>query len=448
MSSAAGGSVANNTPAPVRLPSLLDTDLYKLTMQQAVLRHFYDAKVTYKFTNRNKKMRFTPGCVAAIKDGIDHLSSLRLTREEREWLQATCPYLRTDYLDYLEAFRYVPNEQVAVHFEQDEDGLGSLSLEVFGYWRDVIMYEVPVMAIISEAYFVHVDTDWSGDDQESRATSKGEQLFKGGVMLSEFGTRRRRSYATQDSVIKGLIAAAESAPQDTSYGRLLGTSNVHLARIHNLLPVGTIAHEWTMGIAGLSGYTGVNRHALHLWDQVYQPPAYTPKGPADDLTIALTDTFSTRVFWDDLLADEQGVEMLRRWRGLRQDSGDSRAFVQRAVETYRKIGVDPGTKLVVFSDGLDVPRCLELLAYSREAGIRAGFGVGTNLTNDFVKQSDPTAKSPPLNMVIKLDSINGHHTVKISDELTKNTGDPDEVAYVQANSMVKRRFGLAEVEDA
>lgn len=262
-----------------------------------------------------------------------------------------CPYLRTDYLDYLQAFRYRPDEQVAISFEPGENGFGDLHIEVHGAWRDVIMYEVPLMAIISECYFSHVDTDWCIDDQQARAQRKGEQLLSGGVMLSEFGTRRRRSFATQQLVVQGLIAAGTAVGTDPPHGRLLGTSNVHLARVHGLLPVGTIAHEWTMGIAGLSGYSGVNRRALQLWDAVYQPPAFVPKRPADDLTIALTDTFSTRVFWDDLLADDSGVEILRRWRGLRQDSGDSRAFVQRAVATYRKIGVDPGDKLVVFSDG-------------------------------------------------------------------------------------------------
>ena len=301
------------------------------------------------------------------------------------------------------------------------------------------MYEVPLMAIISECYFVHVDTDWHMDDQLVRAQRKGEELLRGGVMLSEFGTRRRRSFEGQKLVMQGLIAASAAVGTDPPHGRLLGTSNVHFARVFNILPVGTIAHEWTMGIAGLSGYSGVNRRALQLWDAVYQPPAFVPQRPADDLTIALTDTFSTRVFWDDLLADDSGVEILRRWRGLRQDSGDSRAFVQRAVDTYRKIGVDPSDKLVVFSDGaspltgLDVQRCLELLEYSRSAGIRAGFGVGTHLTNDFCKRSDPSKPSRALNMVIKLDSINGHPTVKISDELTKNTGDPDEVACVYTN---------------
>lgn len=381
-------------------------------------------------------MRFSSECVSVIKNSIERaslltdLASLQLTPEERKWLEVTCPYLCADYLDYLENFRFNPSEQVSVSFTPDADGRGNLALEIHGKWRDVIMYEVPIMAIISEAYFTNCDTDWSIAGQFECAKRKGMQMFSGGIMLSEFGTRRRRSFETQDVVIRGLLAAEAELPQSEGNGRLLGTSNVHLARMYNLVPVGTVAHEWTMGIAGLCGYTGVNKRALELWDSVYQPPAYVPKGPADNLTIALTDTFSTRVFWDDLLSDDKGVEILHRWRGLRQDSGDSREFVQRAIDTYRKINVDPSTKVVVFSDGLNPEKCLKLLEYSREEGIRAGFGVGTNLTNDFNKRSDPTQRSPPLNMVIKLYSINGHPTVKISDELTKNTGDTEEVAYV------------------
>ncbi|WFD41017.1 nicotinate phosphoribosyltransferase [Malassezia japonica] len=429
----------------VQLPSLLDTDLYKLTMQQAVLQHFPDAQVTYRFTNRSKEMQFTAATVDAVRAGIEHLGTLRISAEEEAWLREACPYFQEKYLAFLRDFQLRPADEVDVRFVPTDGEYGQLEVLIQGAWASVILYEVPVMAIISETYFQTVDRDWTAAGQRERAADKARKLLQHGVMLSEFGTRRRRSLATHVEVMHGLLDAQKEVGDAPGAGRILGTSNIYLAKQFGVAPVGTVAHEWTMAIAAIHGYEHSNLRALQLWDAVYQPPAFTPARPVDDLTIALTDTFSTRVFWDDLLSSESGKEILRRWRGVRQDSGDSRVFVRHALDVYRSIGVDPAKKLVIFSDGLNVERCLELQAFAKEMGILAGFGVGTHLTNDFGCASDTSRKSRALNMVLKLDSINGHPTVKISDELTKNTGDADEIA------LVKRRFGLSgadSVEDA
>ena len=431
---AAASSTLKDAPDAPPIRSILDTDLYKLTMQQAVLRHYPHTRVAYKFTNRSaSSMKFTRTAVARIQSHIDQLVHLSLTPAERAWLEQTCPYLRSDYLDYLETFRFQPSTQVVVEFVPTDSGTGEwgdLSLKVSGIWSDVIFYEVPLMAIVSEVYFSTVDTEWSLEGQFEQARCKAEQLGSNGIRYSEFGTRRRRSYQTHRIVI-GLIAGDAAS---TSTGKLLGTSNVHFAQLFNLVPIGTVAHEWTMAIAALEGYTHSNLKALQLWDSVYSPPDFVPNSPTHDLTIALTDTFSTNVFWNDLLTHPAGIEIARRWRGLRQDSGDSKAFAQRALQAYTSIGVDPSTKVVIYSDGLDVPRCLELASYSKQIGIGAGFGIGTSFTNHFHRVSGDTSK--PLNIVIKLDSVEDRPVVKISDDLTKNTGDPSEVLAV------KRRFGI------
>jgi len=303
------------------------------------------------------------------------LGTLRFTHEEIDWLRQTCPFFREPFLSFLQQFQLRPAEQVRLTYKPVAEKRGTLDIEIAGLWRDVILYEVPIMALISEAYFAVCEVDWTLDGQRERAYAKGQELFQRGVKLSEFGTRRRRSFATHDAIIAGLLQAhREAVASGDATGRLLGTSNMLLARKYGLMPNGTIAHEWTMGIAALLGYEQSNRKALELWEQVYTPPAFTPTSPANNLTIALTDTFSTRVFWDDLLSDEHGQEMLRHWRGLRQDSGDSTAFVEHAVAMYRKVGVDPSTKLIVFSDGLTVPRCLALQALAQQHGIQAGFG--------------------------------------------------------------------------
>lgn len=460
---------------PVR--SILDTDLYKLTMQQAVLAHFPEAQVHYRFTNRSKNMRFTQKSVEKIRNLIDKLSELSLSQEEEEWLKKTCPYLKPDYLNHLRSYRFKPQEQVKVEFVEDSnhsngtlssEPFGQIHIDVQGSWADAILYEVPVMSIVSEVYFTDIDTKWTLRGQRAQARSKGHTLVSSGIRYSEFGTRRRRSFETHKLVIEGLLQGEKDAfdAVPTCSGKLVGTSNVHFARLFGLAPIGTMAHEWTMGIAALGGYDHANLRALQLWDAVYSPPNFVPNSPGHDLTIALTDTFSTRVFWQDLLSSDEGRQIAKRWRGIRQDSGDSKAFARKAKEEYDLLGIDSTTKAIIYSDGLDISRCLDLASYSKQIGIGASFGVGTHLTNDFRRDEDPgdphdanpdddqwirdhenSVKSKPLNIVIKLHSINGRNAVKISDDLTKNTGDAEEVR------LCKRRFGIEvgledNVEDA
>lgn len=210
------------------------------------------------------------------------------------------------------------------------------------------------------------------------ARQKAGRLVGAGIRFSEFGSRRRRSYDSHKYCIQGLLAGEkdvlESADPPQTPGKLLGTSNVHFAQIFDLVPIGTLAHEWTMAIAALQGYDHANLRGLYYWDQVYASAGFTPSSPMYDFTIALTDTFSTNVFFDDLLSNDTGKEIARRWRGLRQDSGDSKLFARKAKQVYKELGVDPKTKVVIYSDGLNVERCIDLAKYSEEIGIGAGFG--------------------------------------------------------------------------
>lgn len=308
------------------------------------------------------------------------------------------------------------------------------------------------MAIISEVYFTCIDTRWNMRGQRALAKGKGRKLVEAGIKYSEFGTRRRRSYAIHRMVLEGLLqgekealeSASTGSSSSSSLGKLTGTSNVHFAHVFGLNPVGTVAHEWTMGIAAQEGYKGANLKSLEMWDDIYSPPNFIATTPAHDLTIALTDTFSTRVFWDELLVSNSGRDIAKRWRGLRQDSGDSKLFAKRAKKIYEQLEVDPNSKVIIYSDALDVKKCIDLAEFSKQLGIGAAFGVGTHLTNDFAQtkeeggiegnvdddssaDSSHGTPSKALNMVIKLHSINGRSAVKISDELTKNTGDKDEI---------------------
>ncbi|EMD33281.1 hypothetical protein CERSUDRAFT_117911 [Gelatoporia subvermispora B] len=397
--------------------SLLDSDLYKFTMQQAVMRHFPDVQASYRFTHRDQGRYFSRECYERFSEAVSRFDRLTLTAEERDWLAKAYPQFKPDYLDYLARYRFKP-EQVRIQFiPVSEDGqYGNLDIEAVGPWVETILWEVPLMACLSETYFRTVDTDWDYEGQEEQAYEKARTLLDAGCVFSEFGTRRRRSYRTQDAVVGVLVKANK---ETTNGGKLLGTSNVHLARKYDVAPIGTIAHEWYMAVGAIKGYEQVHYLALKLWEDVY------PVG----LLLALTDTFSTHAFFKEFL---QHPEQAKRWNGLRQDSGDPFVYAPYAREVYRQLDIDHTEKMIIYSDAVTVDKALKLNEQCHEYGFRCSFGIGTSLTNDFKSvSSGRKEKSKALNMVIKLASVSGKSTVKISDELSKNTGDRETVKLVK-----------------
>ncbi|CED82607.1 nicotinate phosphoribosyltransferase [Phaffia rhodozyma] len=391
-------------------------------MQQAVVQCFPNETVEYKFYNRRPDTKFSRLSFDWFSTKVQELSKVKLSKDERTWLETKCPYFQATYLDFLQNLRLSPEDQVTAHFvpvSADEVDVGDVEITVKGLWKEVILYEVPLMALLSEAFFLHTDTDWTIDSAKDNAKSKAASLLAHGIAFSEFGTRRRRSYEVHDLVLRGLLEGQSDAKSNgySGAGRLAGTSNVHFAHKYDLNPVGTIAHEWTMGIAALKGYTDANPIALDLWESVYPP------SPTSPLHTALTDTFSTPIFFSTFTADRA-----RAWRGLRQDSGDPIEYANLAKETYDRLGVDMKDKFIVFSDGLDVKTCVDIQKACKEIQIGATFGIGTFLTNDFHRASDSKADSKALNIVIKLSIIDGTDCVKISDDLNKNTGKAEVVA--------------------
>ncbi|KAE9407615.1 nicotinate phosphoribosyltransferase [Gymnopus androsaceus JB14] len=389
-------------------------------MQNAVLIHFPDVYATYRFTNRNRDTTlFSRECFERFQIAVSEFSQVKLTSNERVWLSETCPYFSSQYLNYLESYRFKP-EQVHIEFIPVDGTNGHIEITAEGLWIETILWEVPLMACLSETYFTTVDTDWSYDGQEDLAYQKGKTLLEAGCTFSEFGTRRRRSFHAQDLVVKALAKASQDIPNS---GKLSGTSNVLLAQKYGLLPIGTVAHEWFMGIGALKGYETVNDLALEMWESVY----------TNAILLALTDTFSTSAFFRSF---SKNPARAKKWHGLRQDSGDPFLFAPRAKEVYEGLGVDHREKIIIYSDSLDVNKALQLKKQADEIGFKSSFGIGTFLSNDFVKASDHNAKSKALNIVIKLASVNGKSCVKISDDLTKNTGNKTIVGEV------KQLFGL------
>ncbi|KAF7525334.1 hypothetical protein G7054_g11125 [Neopestalotiopsis clavispora] len=416
--------------------SLLDTDLYKLTMQCAILKFYPGVNVSYTFINRALEQKFSRKAFHWFREQVFKLGNLAFTPEELEYLGSHCKFLSREYLDFLRDFRLFPSRHVQLRFvpidaDAGDECLGDMRIDIRGKWVDTILYEVPLLALLSEAYFKFIDTDWSHDGQEEKALEKGVELLEAGCATSEFGTRRRRDYHTQALVLSGLLAA-QAQCQDAA-GQIVGTSNVQLAMRFGLTPVGTIAHEWFMGTAAITGdYLGANTEALQRWVSCYGEGV---------LGIALTDTFGTAAFLEAFgepldqhsgsLEGQSGPArrtFAQVFDGVRQDSGDPREWVWRMRQFYDSQGIYE-KKTVVFSDSLDVEKCIEYRSVAMEAGFRPVFGIGTFLTNDFIGLKTGN-RSVPLNIVIKLSSASGSPAVKISDTVGKTTGDRAKIAEV------------------
>lgn len=375
----------------VRLKSILDNDFYKITMQNAVVKLFPNERVKYKFINRGKH-HFPDGFATKLREAVDAMAALQLTKAEKEYLRITCPYLDLPYLDFLGGYHYDPSEVQIVQTEND------LEVTVEGEWYRTILWEVPLLALISELHYVLNGFEREADQTIADKTlQKAEELNALGVTFAEFGTRRRHSYQVHDLVVDSLIQNKNS--------NFIGSSNVHFAMKYRVKPIGTHAHEWFMFHAAEYGFKMANALSLEHWVDVYR----------GDLGVALSDTYTTDVFFQQF--DKKFAKL---FDGVRHDSGDPIEFAQKTIAHYEKNGIDPLFKYIIFSDGLNLEKVAEITrACKGKIGI--SFGIGTNLTNDVGLK--------PMNIVMKLvaaKSVSGDWipTVKLSDEHGKYTGDP------------------------
>ncbi len=360
--------------------SLLDTDLYKLTMMQAVLHQFPAAQAEYQFHCRTADVDLRP-YAHAIHAEIEHLAALRLSAVENGWL-ATLPALSEDFIAHLARFRFDPR-QVSVR-----PGRRQLEITIRGPWAATILYEVPILAIASETWFRAKAPDIDFSVARMRLERKAEMLRNTAgpdFSLIEFGTRRRFSQRWHEEVLRGL---QRRVPE-----YLVGTSNVDLARRFGLRPMGTMAHEYFQACQALApSLASAQRFALESWLQEY--------GSAPG--VALSDTYGTEAFLADFDAD-----LARRYAGARHDSGDPFAWTKRMLSHYADLAIDPHEKTLTYSDSLTIPLALKIYTRYRDRA-RLAFGIGTHLTND--------VGPSPLNIVIKMTRLNGRTVAKISDD--------------------------------
>nr|WP_318382138.1 nicotinate phosphoribosyltransferase [uncultured Enterobacter sp.] len=391
------------------LHTLLDTDAYKLHMQQAVFHHYYDVHVAAEFRCRGDDLL---GIYAdAIREQVDAMQHLRLQDDEFHWLSGL-PFFNRDYLNWLREFRYDPRQ-----VEIANDG-GKLNIRLSGPWREVIMWEVPLLAVISE--LVHRYRSPEAGVAQALATleeklvafsSLTQDLDMSRFRLMDFGTRRRFSRDVQQAIVERL--------QQESW--FVGTSNYDLARRLSLTPMGTQAHEWFQAHQQISPDLATSqRAALAAWLEEYP----------NQLGIALTDCITMDAFLRDF-----GPEFAERYQGLRHDSGDPFEWGEKAIAHYEKLGIDPQSKVLVFSDNLDLNKAVELYKHF-SSRVNLSFGIGTRLTCDI-----PQVK--PLNIVIKLVECNGKPVAKLSDSPGKTICH--DKAFVRA---LREAFDLPQVKKA
>lgn len=367
------------------LHTLLDTDAYKLHMQQAVFHHYYDVDVAAEFRCRGDDLL---GIYAdSIREQVDAMQHLTLQDDEYQWLSGL-PFFKAGYLNWLRDFRYKP-EQVTVTNDN-----GKLDIRLEGPWREVIMWEVPLLAVISELAHRYRSPETGVTQALAALENKlaGFATLTDGLDMSrfrlmDFGTRRRFSRDVQQAIVQRL--------QQESW--FVGTSNYDLARRLNLTPMGTQAHEWFQAHQQISpDLANSQRAALAAWLDEYP----------NQLGIALTDCITMDAFLRDF-----GPEFAERYQGLRHDSGDPVEWGEKAIAHYEKLGIDPMSKVLVFSDNLDLAKAVELYRHF-STRVNLSFGIGTRLTCDI-----PQVK--PLNIVIKLVECNGKPVAKLSDSPVK-----------------------------
>ena len=366
--------------API-IVSLLDTDLYKFNMDQVIFHKHTDLCGKYYFKCRNQGIVFTQEMACEIESQVDHLCSLRFTHDELDYLRSI-RFIKNDYVEFLRLWHPI-RDYVSISLSAE----GELSVVVDGPLFSAMQFEIYLLEIINEVYFrMAYDYATLRASAEERLNAKIDAMNGGTYTFkfAEFGCRRRLSREWQDEVVRRFVTETKNC---------VGTSNVFLAKKYGIMPIGTYAHEFVQMYQGIDSiplaYT--NYYAMKDWYVEYD----------GDNGTALTDTVTTDLFLLDF-----NRSMVNNYTGVRHDSGDPYLWGEKMIAHYKKYGVDPKTKMLLFSDSLDFDRAQKLYEYFCDKA-KVSFGIGTFVSNDTCV--------PPLNIVIKLQYVNGRPVAKLSD---------------------------------
>ena len=384
-----------------------DNDLYTFTCQYYILETYPRAEVEYSFFDRNHQI-YPEGFAALLQEQVDRMKDVVITDEEVDFMVRKCPFLPLWYFTYLKGYRFNPAE---VHISQDAEG--HLDILVRGKWFSTIMWEMPLLSSISELMH-ELRGDFERYDaalEEKRAWDKTVQIFDGGLTLGDMGTRRRLSFDHQDMVIRVMKQVWES--RNDWPGKFTGTSNVWFAMKYDVVPLGTMSHQLISFEENVSGLFECNYAVMKKFSDVYD----------GDNGIFLYDCFGDKVFFSNL-----SKRMAMMYKGLRVDSGDEFEQTEKIIAKYKELGIDPATKQVCYSNGLNIEKALEIHRYV--AGrVQDSYGVGTFITCD-------VTNCEPMNIVVKLtrgritEKRNWHDCVKLSCNTTKTLGNPDKCRYL------------------
>ena len=361
--------------------SLLDTDLYKFNMDQVIFHKHTDLSGEYYFRCRNEGVVFTPEMFQEINDQIDHLCTLKFSRQELDYLRSI-RFIKHDYVEFLRLWRPLRD-----YVETSLSPTGELSIVVRGPLFSAMQFEIYLLEIVNEVYFrMRYDYDTLVNSARERLEEKIRDFRSGKYTFrfAEFGCRRRLSREWEDEVVRRLARETDNC---------IGTSNVYLAMKYNLTPVGTYAHEFVQMYQGIDSIplAFTNHYALEDWYDEYR----------GDNGTALTDTVTTDLFLLDF-----NRAMVNNFTGVRHDSGDPVEWGEKILAHYHKYGADPKTKTLLFSDSLDFDKAQKLYDIFHDRA-KVSFGIGTFCSNDTCEEA--------LNIVIKLQTVNGRAGAKLSD---------------------------------
>ena len=383
-----------------------DNDLYTFSCQYYIMQQYPRAEVEYTFIDRNNTV-YPEGFDKLLQQQVDYMRNVIITDEEIEFMTTRCVWLPVWYFIFLRGYRFNPGE---VEISQDEEG--HLSIRIVGKWFSTIMWEMPLLSCISE--IIHIlngdDEKYDIETERQKVVEKSEKIFSNGLVLGDMGTRRRFSYEHQKMVLETMAEVYRSKQWE---GIFTGTSNVYLAMLLDLKPLGTLSHQIISFEENVSGVFECNYSVMKKFSDVYD----------GNNGIYLYDCFGDELFFKNV-----SKRMAMMYSGLRIDSGIEEEQTEKIIEKYISLGIDPTTKQVVYSNGLDIDRCIEIHRYCN-GRVQDSYGVGTNLMCDIddVRPSNIVRKLTKCRIT---EAREWHNCIKLSCDKGKMLGNPKKCRYI------------------